>query len=64
MRLIGYWANYKIEEFSVTQFSVSKKTEEEKGRPVLYLELRVDPKNPKVNPPFSTSPEKNLPPEK
>ena len=60
-RLIGDWANYKIEGFSITQFSVSKKIEEEKGKPVLYLELRV---NPKDNPPFSTSTEKNLPPEK
>jgi hypothetical protein len=63
-RLFGGWANYKIEGFSLTQFSVSKKTEKEKGKPVLYLEIRVDPKNPQVNPPFSTSPEKNLPPEK
>jgi hypothetical protein len=60
MRLIGYWPDYKTDEFSVFQ-----ETEKEKGRPVLYLEIRVDPKNPKVNPPFSTtSPEKNLPPEK
>jgi hypothetical protein len=61
MRIIGYWANYEIEGLSVKEFSVSKKNTEE-GRPVLYLEVRVDPKNPRVNPPFSTtSPEKNLP---
>jgi hypothetical protein len=63
--IAGYWIeDYKGDEFSIEGFSVTKKTEEEKGRPVLYLELKVDPKNPKVNPPFSTSPEKNLPPEK
>jgi hypothetical protein len=65
MRIAGGWVNYETEGFSVTQFSVSKKTEKEKGKPVLYLEIRVDPKDPKVNPPFSiTSTEKNLPPEK
>jgi hypothetical protein len=64
MRLIGYWPNYKTDEFSVTQFSVSKQTEKEKGRPVLYLELRVDPNNPEVNPPFITSTEKKSLPEK
>jgi hypothetical protein len=57
-RLIGYWANYKIEEFSVTQFSVSKKIEKEKRKPVFTLEVRV---NPKDNPPFSTSTEKIFP---
>jgi hypothetical protein len=64
--IAGYWIeDYKGDEFSIEGFSVTKKTEEKKGRPVLYLELKVDPKNPKVNPPFSTtSTEKNLPPEK
>jgi hypothetical protein len=65
MRIAGGWVNYKTEELLIKEFSVSKKTEEKKEKPVLYLEIRVDPKNPKVNPPFSTtSPEKNLPPEK
>jgi hypothetical protein len=58
IRIAGYWAKYEIEGFSVTEFSVTKKDEEEKGKPVLYLELRVDPNNPEANPPFSTSPEK------
>jgi hypothetical protein len=60
IRIVGHWVdNYKGDEFSpIEEFSVTKKTEEEKGKPVLYLELRVDPKNPKANPPFSTSTEK------
>ncbi len=54
IRIAGHWVeNYKGDEFSVEGFSVTKKTEEEKGKPVLYLELRVDPN---INPPFSTSP--------
>ncbi len=67
MRLFGFWPriNYEIEGLSIKEFSVTKKTEEKEGKPVLQLEIRVDPKNPKVNPPFSTtSPEKNFPPEK
>jgi hypothetical protein len=54
IRISGHWIeNYKGDEFSVEGFSVTKKTEKEKGKPVLYLELRVDPN---INPPFSTSP--------
>jgi hypothetical protein len=54
----------KLKDFQLKNFQFLKKNTEE-GRPVLYLEVRVDPKNPRVNPPFSTtSPEKNLPPEK
>jgi hypothetical protein len=58
IRIIGYWANYNIDEFSVTQFSVTKETEEEKEKPALFLELEVDPNKPEANPPFITSQEK------
>jgi hypothetical protein len=59
IRIAGHWIeNYKDDEFLVEGFSVTKKTEKEKGKPVLYLVLRVDPKNPKANPPFCTSTEK------
>ena len=60
IRIVGHWVdNYKGDEFSpIEEFSVTKKTEEEKGKPVLILELKVDPNNPEANPPFSTSTEK------
>jgi hypothetical protein len=55
IRIAGYWVeNYKVKEFSVEEFSVNKETERQKGKPVLILELIVDPN---INP-FNVSPEK------
>jgi hypothetical protein len=55
IRIAGYWVE-NVEDFSV--ISVNKETEKQKEKPVLILEIRVDPNNPEANPPFSTSPEK------
>jgi hypothetical protein len=50
IRIAGDWVeNYKIEGFSNRQFSVNKETERQKGKPVLILELIVDPN---INPPL------------